>query len=113
MKAPADQAKTFFWQGPSGQRFQDRYWRHREKRHHRPMAVRIALLTLGAVLAVLGFLMLILPGPGILCLALAGGLFASESLRIARFLDWIDARLRAAWKRVRERWGRGVFSKPR
>ena len=67
------------------------------------MVKRIVLLTLGVVLLVLGVLMLVLPGPGIVCLALAGGLFAAESLRIARGLDWIEARLRSAGRRMRER----------
>jgi hypothetical protein len=65
------------------------------------MALRIASLALGVVLTVLGALMLVLPGPGILCLALAGALFASESLRIARALDWIELRGRTIWRRWR------------
>jgi hypothetical protein len=93
-----------FWRNIPGERFQHRYWRHRGVNGvQRPMLARVASLTLGAVLAVLGALMLVLPGPGILALAAAGALFASESLRIARALDWIELRVRAAWRRVRRR----------
>jgi hypothetical protein len=86
-----------------GQRFQARYWRHRERRHERGWFVRIASLCLGSVLAVAGLAMLVLPGPGILALALAGALFATESLRLARGLDWIEMRGAALWRRWRER----------
>lgn len=67
------------------------------------MVLRVALLSVGTVLAVIGLAMLILPGPGILVLAMAGALFASESLRIARALDAIEARARATWRRWRHR----------
>ncbi len=67
------------------------------------MAARIASLLLGTLLGVLGLVMLILPGPGILCLAMAGALFASESLPIARGLDWIELRGRAVWRRFRRK----------
>src|SRR5690349_9891357 len=76
--------------GPPGLRFQNRYWRHRAGRDQRSMLVRIGSLALGVVLAILGVLMLVLPGPGIVALALAGALFASESLRIARTLDRVE-----------------------
>ena len=95
-----------FRNSPPGRRFQARYWRHRDRGNQRPMFVRILLLALGGVLAVLGVLMLVLPGPGLLALALAGGLFASESLRIARMLDWIEVVCRRTWKRLRMRWRR-------
>lgn len=98
-----------FRQSPPGQRFQNRYWRHREARYRRSMVVRIASLTLGVVLAILGVLMLVLPGPGVLFLALAGALFASESWRIARVLDWIEIRGRNVWRRLR---GKSSADKP-
>lgn len=88
---------------PPGRRFQTRYWRHRGSGNQRPMYVRLTLITVGAVLAVLGLLMLVLPGPGLLALAMAGGLFASESLVIARALDRIEVSGRRAWRRIRAR----------
>jgi hypothetical protein len=102
MKTPADHATTF-WRSAPGQRFQGRYWRHRGNGRHRPMLARVAYLTLGTLLGVLGLAMLILPGPGIVALAMAGALFASESLPIARMLDWIELRGRAAWHRIRRK----------
>jgi fatty acid desaturase len=91
---------TTFRQAPPGQRFQGRYWHHRDPRHRRPVIVRLASLTIAVVLAIVGVLMLVLPGPGILVLALSGALFASESLTIARMLDSVELRGRAAWRRI-------------
>jgi len=67
------------------------------------MFVRIASLAAGVVCAIIGIALLVLPGPGILFLAVAGGFFASESLTIARFLDWIEVDARAVWAWVRKR----------
>jgi hypothetical protein len=108
MTPPADPTPTRFRDSRPGRRFQDRYWRHRATRNERPLAVRIALLVLGVVLALLGLLMLVLPGPGLVFLALGGALFASESLRIARALDWLEVRGRRTWRWLRGRFRRGA-----
>ena len=71
------------------------------------MVVRITTLVLGALLAFLGVLLLVLPGPGILFLAMAGALFASESFAIARLLDWLEVDARALVRWARARFGRG------
>lgn len=90
-----------------GERFQRRYWRHRGRNGNpRSIAARVASLSLGALLAVLGVLMLVLPGPGILALAAAGALFASESLRIARMMDWLEVLGRRGWARLKAKFGR-------
>ncbi len=96
---PSEAKATSFWHAPPGQRFQHRYWRHRSSRHSRPMIVRLALLALGALVGVIGLLMLVLPGPGVLALAVSGALFASESLAIARLLDRLEYRIRSIWHR--------------
>jgi len=102
---PSPYTADRFRHAPPGRRFQARYWRHRGSGNQRSMVVRILFLTFGAILAVLGLLMLVLPGPGILALAVAGGFFASESLRIARGMDWIEVVARKMWRRVRQRFG--------
>ena len=112
METPVDYAPTSR-RGPPGQRFQNRYWRHRTGRNQRSMLARIASLLLGGLLVIIGVALLVLPGPGLLCLAGAGALFASESLRVARSLDWLEVRARAAWRRTWNRPRRDDVSKPR
>lgn len=57
------------------------------------ITVRIARMTLGTVVTLLGVAMLVLPGPGIL--AIAGGLFI-----LARDVAWADRLLQYLRKRV-------------
>jgi len=57
------------------------------------IAVRIARMTLGTVVIILGVAMLVLPGPGIL--AIAGGLFI-----LAKDVAWADRLLQHLRKRV-------------
>ena len=57
------------------------------------IAVRIARMTLGAVIVILGVAMLVLPGPGFL--AIAGGLFI-----LAKDVAWADRLLQHLRKRV-------------
>lgn len=67
------------------------------------------IATVGAV-----FLMF-LPGPAVVLYFFAGALLASESLSVARLLDWGEVRLRALWRWGRNHWenapgwGRTVF----
>jgi uncharacterized protein (TIGR02611 family) len=62
-----------------------------EARAH--IAVRIARMTLGVVIVILGVAMLVLPGPGVL--AIAGGLFI-----LAKDVAWADRLLQHLRKKV-------------
>lgn len=62
-----------------------------EARAH--IAVRVARMTLGAVIVILGVAMLVLPGPGVL--AIAGGLFI-----LAKDVAWADRLLQHLRKKV-------------
>lgn len=53
-----------------------------------------------------GLFLTVLPGPAILFFFIAGGLMASESLCVARLLDWGEVRLRRGWDWVQPRWHR-------
>lgn len=89
---------------PRGKRFAAHH-----TRAHRPDApkwMRIATLTLGFVLLVLGIVMIVLPGPGLLAIIAGGVLIAEESSTAARVLDRLDlaaARAGARWRAWRAR----------
>jgi len=77
-------------QGKPGRRFRDRYERAR-----RGGAVRKWLLIAGgALLALVGIVLLPLPGPGLLVIAAGLLLIAEESHATARALDWLERKLR-------------------
>jgi hypothetical protein len=82
----------------SGTRFQQRYRRRTE----RPGGIvrKSLVFALATLLVLIGLLLLVLPGPGLLVIVIGAGLFAEESLLIARLLDRIDLLLT---RRVR-RW---------
>ena len=61
-------------------------------------------MVIGLVAVAIGFVLIFIPGPAILFLAVGGGLIASESLPVARFLDACEMRLRAGWRWTRRRW---------
>lgn len=89
---------------PRGQRFAAHH-----ERAHRPDApkwMRIATLTMGSILLVLGIVMLVLPGPGLLAIIAGGVLIAEESSTAARVLDRLDlaaARAGGRWRAWRAR----------
>lgn len=91
--------------GRPGHRFQDRYERSRSrKRSGRAQrvfffAIALAALAIGAVLSVF-------PGPAIPFFFVAGGLLATESRTIARFMDWCEVRLRKIFAWGKRHWRR-------
>ncbi len=64
-------------------------------RRRRNGVLRMLTLLGGALLMVLGALMVATPGPGLLAGLLGAGLVASESPSFARFLDCLELRVRA------------------
>lgn len=94
--------------GRPGQRFQDRYTEAKKSRadaswgQKARRALRLLLALIAVVIAV--FLM-VLPGPAVLFYFFAGTLLASESLYVARLLDWAEVRLRTMWKWGKGHWG--------
>jgi hypothetical protein len=80
-----------------GQRFQQEF-----RRCHSPRRspIQKALLIVGGLLLMAaGFLLLFIPGPGLVFLFVGGFLIAQQSLVAARVLDWSEIRLRKllAW----------------
>lgn len=65
------------------------------------MVLRIIL---AAVAAVIGFILVFLPGPAFVFFLIAGALLASDWLPVARTLDWAELHGRRAAKRAQARW---------
>jgi hypothetical protein len=59
---------------------------------------RIANVGLAVLSAAVGVIFVFIPGPAILFFFISGALLASESLWVARAMDWAEVKLRALWK---------------
>lgn len=81
---------------PPGERFQRRHARLRRRRETGG-PLRLLRLFGGAVISLLGLVLVPLPGPGILIVLAGAALMAGESGRLARRLDrtelWLRERL--------------------
>jgi hypothetical protein len=93
--------------GRPGSRFQDLRRHRRRQKGGGSKASRVFLIGLGIVLVLLGPVAGLVPGPGgIVVFGAGAALLASESMLVARFLDWCEPRLRRMWSRVRKIWSR-------
>jgi hypothetical protein len=91
--------------GRPGHRFQDRY--HMAKQGKREAAPqRIANLAMALVALAIAAVLVVFPGPAIPFFLIAGVLLAAESLWIAKLMDWLEVKFRAAWKWGKKRWDR-------
>lgn len=87
-----------------GKRFVHLYKKRREDRQGGFDWGRLAITTLGAVVSIAGVVFLAMPGPGLLVLALGLALMASESLALAKVLDWAESRIRPVALAALNRW---------
>ena len=78
--------------GRPGHRFRDRHTRARRGDRRPGAAKRIVLIVVGLIALVVGMVLVVIPGPGLPFLFLAGGLLATESRIVARFMDWSEVR---------------------
>lgn len=85
---------------PAGERFQRRYHRRAGSRSRGRLRMFIAA-GLGALMVLAGVLMLVLPGPGLLVIALGMALIAEESLWASRLLDRLDLWIERRFLRMR------------
>jgi hypothetical protein len=92
-----------FKAAPPGTRF---VTHHHRAQQHSSRAGRVARAGLGVVLLAAGLVMLVAPGPGLLFALFGLGLLATTSERLARALDRIEPRLRAAGRAVQAWWER-------
>lgn len=86
-----------FFRDRAGERFAHRYERSRD---HGPVRRGLSLVG-GALLVVVGVILMPLPGPGILIAAFGGAMMAGQSLRIARALDAAEVGVRRLLRRKR------------
>lgn len=85
-----------FRDAPAGERFRREHARARDK----GAVARTGLWLGGLALIAAGVVMLFIPGPGIVAIALGLALVATASRRLATWLDLGECRLRA-WRRER------------
>jgi hypothetical protein len=90
--------------GEPGQRFKDRYYLSQRRNRGRFTFWRVFNLGVGSGIALGGLLMVIAPGPGWLAIFLGLGMLGGEVLPVARFLDWIEVRLRKLVRWVSVAW---------
>ncbi len=90
--------------GKPGQRFQDRYRRNQRSKASRGILPRLIRLLGAAVALAIGAVLAFIPGPAVLFFLLAGALLASDSLMIARALDWTEVRARRVGRWAQRIW---------
>jgi hypothetical protein len=93
--------------GRAGHRFQDRYAEAKKARAHAGWGHRgrrflLLFVALGSM--IIGAFLMFLPGPAVLFYFFGGTLLASESLFMARLMDWAEVRLRSLWKWGERHW---------
>lgn len=93
-------------QGRPGHRFRSRYERTRKAERRSGAGQRILLVALAFVLIAIGAILLVIPGPGIPFLLLGGGMLATESQSVARFMDWCEVKGRQGVAWGKRRWKR-------
>jgi hypothetical protein len=89
-----------------GHRFQDRYARARQEDMECGPGQRIALIAIAFVALLVGAFFAVFPGPAIPFFFIGGGLLASESRVIARFMDWAEVKVRDIIAWARRKWRR-------
>ena len=99
-----------FTESKPGERFKERY-RHRRQNEQGHIVWRIFLITLGAVIALGSLILAPLPGPGWATVFVGLMILAGEVLPAARFLDWLEVRLRNFVPFVRRVWRASVLGK--
>lgn len=92
--------------GRPGSRFQARYEHARQKEHRSGTAKRIFLFVLALVCLAIGAVLSVIPGPAIPFFIIGGGLLATESKPVARFMDWSEVRIRKLMAWGKRRWHR-------
>jgi uncharacterized protein (TIGR02611 family) len=92
-----------FRESKPGRRFEERYRRRRQDEQGH-IVWRIFLIALGAVIAVGSLVLAPLPGPGWATVFVGLMILGGELLPAARFLDWLEVRLRNLWFPVQRAW---------
>jgi hypothetical protein len=78
-------------EGKPGKRFQSRYEKKKDSGRN---GGRTLKLVAAVLLIIVGVVLLVIPGPGTVFIALGAALLAEESATVARGLDWTEVRIR-------------------
>lgn len=97
-----------FKAGHPGRRFRKEFIRRRFA--NRSLIQKALLIVGGLLLVAAGFLLLFIPGPGLVVLLIGGFLIAQQSLIAARTLDRIEIRLRNLLAVSGRRWRRSSLT---
>jgi Flp pilus assembly protein TadB len=89
--------------GTPGSRFIEFYRARAARRAEGWPLERVVILALGVALFVGGLAIGWLPGPGGFVAVIGAALLGAESRRISKVLDYVEARLRDAWRFFRRR----------
>lgn len=98
--AHVKQEWQLFKHDPPGERF----CRHRDRMKHRSRKHAMIAVAIGVLLEAIGFVLLFIPGPGLLAILFGLGLIASQSARLASFLDRVEVRARRIGRETKARW---------
>lgn len=90
--------------GRPGRRFVARYERARSVEKRCGTGERVLLMVAAALAFVIGLFLVVFPGPAFPFFIVAGGLLATESRTIARFMDWSEVRVRKIVAWAKRRW---------
>lgn len=93
-----------FRESEPGNRFQDRYHRRQQSGGGRFNHRRFSNIALGVGIMLAGLAMVVAPGPGWITFFLGLGILAGEFLRIARFMDRAEMKLRRLGRRTMSVW---------
>jgi hypothetical protein len=93
-----------FKRSPVGHRFRDRYGRAKVGQEVRGAGGRVVRLALAIIAFVVGVIFSILPVlPGFVFFFISASLLATDSYRVAQFLDWAEVKVRERWAAIRRR----------
>lgn len=95
-----------FRRGRPGHRFQLRYERARKSARRTGALHRVLIVAFALGSFMLGALFAVIPGPALPFFFLGGGLLATESRPIARFMDWCEVECRKVVAWGKRRWRR-------
>ena len=92
--------------GRPGHRFTDRYERAQGKKNRNGTVKRIILIVAAILCVAVGLVLTVMPGPAFVFFILAGGILATESRAVARFMDAGEVVIRKVARWVQRHWRR-------
>lgn len=104
LRARVERQWHVFAHDKPGERFVNLHKRRQEQRQGSFSWGRILFLGAGLLLIIAGLFFMAVPGPGLPVLVTGLGLMGSESLFLARWLDWTERKLRPPVLNLKSRW---------